>query len=269
MELTRVYDTSQVDAYVAHLHQQIDGLNGELAALRERLALPAGPDETEAAERILGRVLLRAQQVADEAVAEGFRERDELLATAEQQRKAVLEAAERNAAAVVEEGQHSAANVIAEGHREAAAVLTEAQRNAATALADAHRGCAAIREGAQSEAAAMIAEAEETARSIVERAHEAREMQALVDEVRGSQGEDDGSSAAPALHEVVNFPWAGDGAGPEPVPPVTPPRIVAAPPTGAPVIPLVGAGEPVAGLPVEDARPGDRVDARRVFPFRR
>jgi cell division septum initiation protein DivIVA len=269
MELTRVYDTSQVDAYVAHLHQQIDGLNGELATLRERLALPAGPDETEAAERILGRVLLRAQQVADEAVAEGFRERDELLAAAEQARKALFEAAERNAAAVVEEAQRSAAAIVAEGHRDAAATLTEAQRNAATALADAHRGCAAIRDGAQSEAAAMVAEAEETARSIVERAHEAREMQALVDEVRGSQDGDDGSSAASPLHEVVNFPWAGDGAAPEPVPPVTPPRIVAAPPTGAPVIPLVGGGDPAAALQVEDVLAGDRVDSRRAFPFRR
>jgi len=269
MEPTRVYDTAQVDAYVAHLHQQIDGLNGELAALRERLALPAGPDETEAAERVLGRVLLRAQQVADEAVAEGFRERDELLATAEQQRKALLEAAERNAAAVLDEAQHNAAALVAEGHRNVAATLTEAQRNAATALADAHRGCAAIREGAQSEAAAMIAEAEETARAIVERAHEAREMQALVDEVRGAQGGDDGSPDASSIHEVVNFPWAGDGAATEPVPPVTPSRIVAAPPTGTPVIPLVGAGDPVAALPVEDSRPGDSADARRVFPFRR
>lgn len=268
MELTRVYDTSQVDAYVAHLHQQIDGLNGELATLRERLALPAGPDETEAAERILGRVLLRAQQVADEAVAEGFRERDELLATADQQRKALLEAAERNVAALLDEAQRNAAGIVAEGHRDAAAVLTEAQHNAATALADAARGCVAIRDGAQSEAAAMIAEAQETARAIGERAHEAREMQALVDEVRGATGDDDDALASTPVHEVVTFPWAGDGSAPELVAPMTSPRIVAAPPTGAPVIPLLRAGDPAAPLSGEEA-PGDRVDARRAFPFRR
>jgi hypothetical protein len=267
MELTRVYDTSQVDAYVVHLHQQIDGLNGELATLRERLALPAGPDETEAAERILGRVLLRAQQVADEAVAEGFRERDELLATADQQRKALLEAAERNVAAVLDEAQRNAAAIVADGHRDAAAALTEAQRNAATALADAARGCVAIRDGAQSEAAAMIAEAEAKARAIVERAHEAREMQALVDEVRGAPGDEDDASGSAPVHEVVTFPWAGDGPAAELVAPL-PPRIVAAPPTGAPVIPLVGAGDPAAPFPGVEA-PGDRVDARRAFPFRR
>jgi|GEM_PF-7053243 len=239
MELTRVYDTAQVDAYVAHLHQQIGALNDEIAALQDRLVVPIAADDTEAAERILGRVLLRAQQVADEIVADGRREREDGLAGAEHQRKELLETAERDAAAVT---------------------------------AEARRQQEAILEAARSDAAGLIAAAEEEARAIVARAEEAREMQALVDEVRYSEvvGDNPGGGSEPTPPEIVAFPWAARPGAPEDfAPPSTPPWLAADPPTGSPVIPLVGGGEPGAVLPPADAEPAAQADARRAFHFRR
>jgi vacuolar-type H+-ATPase subunit H len=253
MEPTRVYDTSQVDAYVARLHQQIDALNDQLATLQDRLALPTAADDTEAAERILGRVLLRAQQVADDVVAEGRRERDEAVAEGRRQRDEVLGQVERQCQDLLEAAE-----------RDAAVVTSEARRQRDTILST-----------ARSEAAALIAEAEEEAKAIVYRAEEAREMQALVDEVRRTETGSRGPRStvdAKSPHQVVAFPWArpGDeGAEPDEAAssPAIPVWVAAAPPTGAPVIPLAGAGEP-APLPATDAPPDVRADARRAFPFR-
>src|SRR5581483_3648476 len=127
MELTRVYDTAQVDAYVAHLHQQIGALNDEIAALQDRLVVPIAADDTEAAERILGRVLLRAQQVADEIVADGRREREDGLAGAEHQRQELLETAERDAAGVIAAAEEEARAIVAraEEAREMQALVDE------------------------------------------------------------------------------------------------------------------------------------------------
>jgi cell division septum initiation protein DivIVA len=256
MELTRVYDTAQVDAYVAHLHAQIGALKDQIAALEDRLALPTAADDTEAAERILGRVLLRAQQVADEAAADGRRERDEMVADAHRERNEILARAEHQRKELLEVAERDAAAVIADARRERDAILS----------------------GARTEAAGLMAEADEEARAIVARAEEAREMQALLEEVRRS---DAVALAAPSSpidpsfpHQIVAFPWAtrresADAPPAQPEPPATPAWVAAAPPTGAPVIPLVGAGEPAAPLPAADTSPGDRADARRVFPFRR
>ncbi|MHB8465538.1 MAG: hypothetical protein ACYDH6_22160 [Acidimicrobiales bacterium] len=82
----RVYDADEVDAYVAGLLEHIEILTTEFEALH---------DQTES-ERLLGRALLQAQDLGDEARRELEAERAEIIARAEAEARAIVEAAREN-----------------------------------------------------------------------------------------------------------------------------------------------------------------------------
>lgn len=117
MQGRRVYDADEVDGYIGRLQGQLSELERELGSLRSQLGsaheLARGVEE---AERLLGRALLRAQQAADDALAD----------------------AHRRGAAVVSNAEHEADDLLARARLEADRVVHRA-RAEAQAVVDAAR----------------------------------------------------------------------------------------------------------------------------------
>lgn len=148
---SHVYDGRQVDDYVSKLLEHIDLLDREIDSLKGRLSSP-GPggedDDRASSERVLGRALLVAQQVAerlaDEArqegvalVAEAGRQRDEIVARAGEEAAAIAADGQREADRLVEDAKLRIASIPAEARSEALEITAAAEAEAERIVADA------------------------------------------------------------------------------------------------------------------------------------
>ena len=83
-----MYDSDEVDAYLAHLHHVIDELRGER------------PEAMSEAETLIGRTLALAQRAAEEQLAEARRQAASLLAEAHERARAIVAEAQARAGRV-------------------------------------------------------------------------------------------------------------------------------------------------------------------------
>ncbi len=129
-EKFRGYDPDEVEVYVDRVRKTAALALGRISELHQRVEaaealIAAG--RVDSAEETLGRVLLLAQQTADDLVAEAGVEAARLTAEASEHAVAVVAAADESSATAVERARAEAESILREANERSSRVIAEAE----------------------------------------------------------------------------------------------------------------------------------------------
>lgn len=130
-----VEENTALKTRVSELETQVEALQSQGGA---PIAAFAGPVASETSSEDLanqaGRILVRAQETADQILAEAKSERDRLLAEAKSERERLLSEANEKHDQLVTQATQTAESIVSEGRAKHEALLSEAQSQADSKL---------------------------------------------------------------------------------------------------------------------------------------
>lgn len=146
-----VEENTALKARVSELETQVESLQSQGGAPAAGFvgAPAAGEATSEDLANQAGRVLVRAQETADQILAEAKAERDRILAEAKTERERLLSEANEKHEQLVSQASTTAESIVSEGRAKHEALLSEAQSQAESKLQQAHEHAENLRAEAE------------------------------------------------------------------------------------------------------------------------
>ncbi|ADG98999.1 DivIVA domain protein [Segniliparus rotundus DSM 44985] len=171
-----VEENTALKARVSELESQVEALQSQGGGAQA--ASFVGPADDQSAPGELanqaGRVLVRAQETADQILAEAKAERDRVLAEAKAERERLLSEANEKHEQLVAQASQTAESIVGEGRAKHEALLSEAQSQAEAKLRQANEHAQNLRAEAERAHAEQIGQISQLKNSLEGRVDELR-----------------------------------------------------------------------------------------------